>query len=104
MSKIPALLVAATLAMGGVLAFAADTDAPPASNQERPASVDVPKAPQPGTFAPGGINPSTMPLNNNMQFLGIQNASQMEARKFQTLSNPSGVRNDINLNPVRNIK
>lgn len=104
MLKIQTLLVATTVAMGGVSAFAADADVSPASNQERPASAEAPKAPQPGTFAPGGINPSSVPLNNNMQFLGLQNATQMETRKFQTLSNPSGVRHDINLNPVRNMK
>jgi uncharacterized DUF497 family protein len=40
----------------------------------------------------------------NMQFLALQEATQMESRKFQTLSNASKARHDIALNAIRNMK
>ncbi len=39
-----------------------------------------------------------------MQFLALQNAVQMESRKFQTLSNASKARHDIAMSSIRNIK
>lgn len=40
----------------------------------------------------------------NMQFLALQEATQTESRKFQTLSNASKARHDIAMNAIRNIK
>jgi hypothetical protein len=40
----------------------------------------------------------------NVQFLALQEATQMESRKFQTLSNASKARHDIALNAIRNLK
>lgn len=40
----------------------------------------------------------------NMQFLALQEATQMESRKFNTLSNASKARHDIALNAIRNMK
>ena len=40
----------------------------------------------------------------NMQFLALQEATQMESRKFQTLSNASKARHDVALNAIRNMK
>ncbi|MBC8145664.1 MAG: hypothetical protein H7X80_08755 [bacterium] len=40
----------------------------------------------------------------NMQFLALQEATQMESRRFQTLSNASKARHDIALNAIRNVK
>jgi hypothetical protein len=40
----------------------------------------------------------------NLQFLALQEATQMESRKFQTLSNASKARHDIALNAIRNMK
>lgn len=40
----------------------------------------------------------------NMQFLALQEATQMESRKFQTLSNASKARNDVAMNAIRNLK
>lgn len=40
----------------------------------------------------------------NMQFLALQEATQMESRKFHTLSNASKARHDIALNAIRNMK
>lgn len=40
----------------------------------------------------------------NMQFLALQEATQMESRRFQTLSNASKARHDIALNSIRNMK
>lgn len=40
----------------------------------------------------------------NMQFLALQEATQMESRKFQTLSNASKARHDIAMNAIRNMK
>lgn len=40
----------------------------------------------------------------NIQFLALQEATQMESRKFQTLSNASKARHDIALNAIRNMK
>ena len=40
----------------------------------------------------------------NMQFLALQEATQMESRKFQSISNASKARHDIAMNAIRNIK
>ena len=40
----------------------------------------------------------------NMQFMALQEATQMESRRFQTLSNASKARHDIALNAIRNMK
>jgi hypothetical protein len=40
----------------------------------------------------------------NMQFLALQEAVQMESRKFQTLSNASKARHDIAMNAIRNLR
>jgi hypothetical protein len=40
----------------------------------------------------------------NTQFLALQEATQMESRKFQTLSNASKARHDIALNAIRNMR
>lgn len=40
----------------------------------------------------------------NMQFLALQEATQEESRKFQTLSNASQARHDIAMNAIRNMK
>jgi hypothetical protein len=40
----------------------------------------------------------------NKQFLALQEATQMESRKFNTLSNASKSRHDIALNAIRNMK
>ncbi len=40
----------------------------------------------------------------NIQFLALQEATQMESRKYQTLSNASKARHDIALNSIRNMK
>jgi hypothetical protein len=40
----------------------------------------------------------------NMQFLALQEATQMESRRFQTLSNASKARHDIALNAAMNMK
>jgi flagellar biosynthesis chaperone FliJ len=40
----------------------------------------------------------------NMQFLALQEATQKNLRKFQTLSNASKARHDIALNAIRNMK
>ena len=40
----------------------------------------------------------------NMQFLALQEATQMESRLFQTLSNASKARHDIAMNAIRNMK
>jgi hypothetical protein len=40
----------------------------------------------------------------NMQFLALQNAVQMESRKFQTLSNASKARHDIAMRSISNTR
>ena len=40
----------------------------------------------------------------NTQFLALQEATQMESRRFQTLSNASKARHDIAMNAIRNMK
>lgn len=40
----------------------------------------------------------------NSQFLALQQATQTESRRFQTLSNASKARHDIAMNAIRNIK
>lgn len=40
----------------------------------------------------------------NMEFLALQNAVQMESRKFQTLSNASRARHDIAMAAIRNVR
>ncbi len=40
----------------------------------------------------------------NMQFLALQNAIQMESRKFQTLSNASRARHDIAMKSINNTR
>jgi hypothetical protein len=40
----------------------------------------------------------------NMQFLALQNATQAESRKFQTLSNASKARHDVALNAINSLK
>lgn len=40
----------------------------------------------------------------NMQLVALQNAIQMESRKFQTLSNASKARHDTAMNSIRNMK
>lgn len=40
----------------------------------------------------------------NKQFLALQNAVQIESRKFQTLSNASRARHDIMMSSIRNIR
>ena len=40
----------------------------------------------------------------NMQFLKLQDATQMESRRFQTLSNASKARHEIAMNAIRNMK
>lgn len=40
----------------------------------------------------------------NMQFLALQNAVQMESRKFQTLSNASRARHDIAMKSINNTR
>ena len=40
----------------------------------------------------------------NMQFLALQEATQAESRKFQTLSSALKTRHDIALNAIRNMK
>ena len=40
----------------------------------------------------------------NMQFLALQEATQMESRNFQKLSNDSKARHDIAMNAIRNMK
>ncbi len=40
----------------------------------------------------------------NRHFLALQEATQMESRRFQTLSNASKARHDIALNAIRNMK
>jgi hypothetical protein len=40
----------------------------------------------------------------NMEYLALQEATQMESRKFQTLSNASKARHDIALNAIRSLK
>jgi hypothetical protein len=40
----------------------------------------------------------------NMEFQKLQEATQRESRKFQTLSNASRVRHDIAMNAIRNLR
>jgi hypothetical protein len=40
----------------------------------------------------------------NVQFLALQEATQQESRRFQTLSNASKARHDVALNAIRNMK
>ena len=40
----------------------------------------------------------------NMQFLALQEATQQESRKFQTLSNASKARHETAMNAIRNMK
>ena len=40
----------------------------------------------------------------NLQFLALQEATQMESRRFKTLSNASKARHDLALNSIRNMK
>jgi hypothetical protein len=40
----------------------------------------------------------------NMEFQKLQEATQRESRKFQTLSNASKVRHDIAMNAIRNLR
>lgn len=40
----------------------------------------------------------------NLQFLALQEATQMESRKYQTLSDASKARHDIAMNAIRNMK
>ncbi len=40
----------------------------------------------------------------NTEFLALQNAVQMESRKFQTLSNASKARHDIAMSAIRNTR
>ena len=40
----------------------------------------------------------------NTQFVALQEATQMESRRFQTLSNASKARHDIAMNAIRNMK
>jgi hypothetical protein len=56
-----------------------------------------------GTLKQGETMESHM-AQMNMQFLALQEATQMESRKFQTLSNASKARHDIALNAIRNMK
>ena len=112
MSKVPALLAASILVLGAAPVFASDADAPPAAAQNGVPPVEVSKAvypTAPGSAAAVNVGPGVEPATEKMkmmssQFLNLQNATQMESRQFQTLSNPSSVRHDINLNPIRNIK
>ena len=56
-----------------------------------------------GGGAAGGSMVSEMAAMN-MQFMALQNAVQMESRKFQTLSNASKARHDIAMASIRNTK
>jgi hypothetical protein len=40
----------------------------------------------------------------NMQFAAIQEATQSEAKKFQTITNASKARHDVTVNAIKNIK
>jgi hypothetical protein len=40
----------------------------------------------------------------NVQFLALQNAVQMESRKYQTISNVSKARHDVAMSSIRNMK
>jgi hypothetical protein len=67
-------------------------------------------------LAGGGIGSSTAGLSAggdtmmkdmmkmNMEFMALQNATQNESRKFQTLSNASRARHDVAMNAIRNMK
>ena len=48
--------------------------------------------------------PATDMAKLNMQFLALQNAVQMESRKFQTLSSASKARHDIAMAAIRNTR
>lgn len=39
-----------------------------------------------------------------MEFLALQNAVQMESRKYQTLSNASKARHDVAMAAIRNMR
>lgn len=49
-------------------------------------------------------SPTTDTAKLNSQFLALQNAVQMESRKFQTLSNVSKARHDIAMAAIRNTR
>jgi len=61
-----------------------------------------------GNFgASAGLNGADMAqkmAEMNSQFLALQEATQKESRRFQTLSNASKARHDIAMNAIRNIK
>jgi hypothetical protein len=52
----------------------------------------------------GGSDMVSKMAKMNMEFLALQEATQMQSRKFQTLSNASKARHDIALNAIRNMK
>ena len=58
----------------------------------------------PGLAGKAGADMMKKMAQMNMQFLALQEATQMESRKFQTLSNASKARHEIAMNAIRNIK
>jgi len=58
----------------------------------------------PGLKGVAGADMTKKMAQMNMQFLALQEATQMESRRFQTLSNASKARHDIALNAIRNMK
>ncbi len=58
----------------------------------------------PGLMGTAGADMAKQMAQMNMQFLALQEATQTESRRFQTLSNASKARHDIALNAIRNMK
>ncbi len=58
----------------------------------------------PGLRGVAGADMMKKMAQMNMQFLALQEATQTESRRFQTLSNASKARHDIALNAIRNMK
>ncbi len=58
----------------------------------------------PGLVGTAGADMAKQMAQMNTQFLALQEATQTESRRFQTLSNASKARHDIALNAIRNMK
>jgi hypothetical protein len=58
----------------------------------------------PGLAGVAGADMAKKMAQMNVQFLALQEATQQESRRFQTLSNASKARHDVALNAIRNMK
>ena len=58
----------------------------------------------PGLMGTAGKDMMQKMAQMNLQFMELQETTQTESRRFQTLSNASKARHDIALNAIRNMK